>query len=83
MSGGALFFAAHLREACAQQFFLPFLLDDEILERCEVNKPDAGDTLSGDGAVTRQARDVVEREVDCACGIARPDVGYAVEDHLA
>ena len=83
MARGALLFATHLREARAQQIFLAFLFSDEFLQRRRVHEPDPGDTLSGNRTVAREARDIIEDEIDGACGVARPDVGHAIEDHLA
>ena len=83
MSGEALFFAAQFRHPSAPDFFLTFLPDDEMLQRCWFDERNSANTLSGDGAVSCETRNVVEGEVYGACGVARPDVGHAINDDLA
>jgi hypothetical protein len=39
--------------------------------------------LSGNHTVTCEAGEVIESETNYACGVARPDVGHAVDDDLA
>ena len=61
MPGETLFFAPHLREANAQQFFLPFLFGNEIIEGREVYEPNARYALSGNHTLRCESRDVIER----------------------
>ena len=67
-AGDALFFATLLCRACAPDFFLALLVRDEFFERCQLNEPEAVNLASFDDTATGEARDVVRREVDDACG---------------
>ena len=83
MPGQALLFAALLRHAVAPNLFLSFLLSDKCVEGIRIDVPHSADAPAFDVPEARQAGNVVQRQIDCACSIARPDVGHAIDDDLA
>ena len=70
MSGDALLFSPLCRQPRAPQFFLAFLFDNERAERVLVDEPETFDQPAVDQSRTREAGDVVRREMYDARGFA-------------
>lgn len=70
VSGQTLLLAAHLRLTCAPDLFLAVLFREELFEGVDIDEPQAIDLVAINQTSASEARDVVEGEVDDACGIA-------------
>ena len=74
MSGQALLFSPLCRQSRAPQFFPAVLFDNERAERLQAYEPETFDQPAFDQSRTREAGDVVRREMHDASGFAGADV---------
>ena len=83
MAGAALFFSALLCKLSVPDLFLAILINREIAQGIQFNKPQSLHAAAENNAGACEARYVVGGEGNRASGITRADVRDAVDDDFA